>query len=163
MTAAAKKPAKAAPARARATLADPTPPKAPSPAAVDHPNPASAKDPALTPVPGLDPRGAPLQTLEGGGYVDAAGAVHAPPPTPTRESALTANDEPGAGSSDPSTLARPRRVLLEDEATVKVEPLAKAFILTDGAGEHSYPAGTTVMAKSHVNHWYAKAHGVKAK
>ncbi len=102
--------------------------------------------------------------IEGGGYVDTAGSVHAAPPTPTVESAATANDAPGAGDSTGHSFSRPRRQLAAEADVVDVEPTRSAFMLTSGHGaEAHYPAGTTRMPRAHAEHWYAKNHGVKIK
>lgn len=119
-----------------------------------------------TPQVGVDPRTVDGSTHEdaknisGGGYVDGQGHVHAAPPTPTRESAATANDAPGAGGEVKHSS---RRTLLEgaNAKQVKVH-VAKPFKLTDATGvEHHYSPGEQDMAEDHADHWYAKAHGVK--
>lgn len=158
MATAAKKPAKAAQKPAAKT----TPTPAPRPR-------ASIIDPAAgIPKVGIDPRtvdGSAAEgttDIKGGGYHDERGAMHAAPPTPTRESAATANDAPGAGGDNAAT-ARPRRTLLTPESVkmVKVK-VPKAFRLTDASGaEHHYDATTKEMSQEHAEHWYAKAHGVE--
>lgn len=101
--------------------------------------------------------------VPGGGYVDTGGALHAAPPTPTREHALTANDEPGAGTSGgPSR--RPRADLAPEADLVDVEPIRQPFRLTDDRGaEHEYGPATRQMPRAHATHWYAKNHGVRLK
>lgn len=150
---------------ARKALA-PSPAPAPRRAAAAETKPVAGADKVL-PVAGVDPRtvdGASQEgttNIEGSGYADANGHLHAAPPTPTRESAATANDAPGAGGSQPG--AHKRRTLLEgaDVETVKVK-VTKPFRLTDAAGvEHHYDTTTTEMAKDHAEHWYAKAHDVQ--
>ena len=120
-----------------------------------------------SPAVGIDPRtvdgavGEGSTDIPGGGYVDANGGLHAAPPTPTRESAATANDAPGAGGSLPHPA--PRRTLLEgaDTTTVKVK-VHKPFRLTDAGGvEHVYDETVTEMPKDHAEHWYARAHNVE--
>lgn len=152
----AKKPARAA--------AKPIAP-APSPARrAALAGPTSADAPAV----GIDPRtvdGAAhedSQDIPGAGYVDQQGGLHAAPPTPTRESAATANDEPGAGSSTGDAPPVSRHQLMRTGDLVKVH-VAKAFTLTDGLGEHRYEVGVNEMPAEHVDHWYAKAHGVTKK
>lgn len=181
MTAAKKKPANSAP-RKRAVL-QPDTPKAPTPPgmakkAVDTEGRTRDISGGSVPRPqsdirqGFDPRddsgidGAASNEgntpIEGGGYTDTAGAVHAAPPTPTREHAATANDEPGAGDSTGHGMApRPRRQLAGDPAVDLAEPTRRHLVLTDAKGEHVYPAGTTKMPREHAEHWYAKAAGVK--
>lgn len=113
-----------------------------------------------TPTVGVDPRTEGAQDIEGGGFVDANGHIHAAPPTPTRESAATANDAPGAGGE---VKHAPRRTLLEgaNDKQVKVN-VPKPFRLTDATGaEHQYTVGEQEMPEDHADHWYAKAHGVE--
>lgn len=157
-----KKPAKTATRKALA----PSPAPAPRRAAIAETTAVEGADKVLHAV-GVDPRtvdGSAQEgttNIEGSGYTDERGHLHAAPPTPTRESAATANDAPGAGGSMPAHA--PRRTLLEgaDVETVKVR-VTKPFRLTDAAGvEHQYDVTTTEMPKDHAEHWYAEAHDVQ--
>ena len=121
---------------------------------------------ASNPLVGIDPRATDdLNALN-----NAAGRVVAAPPTPTVETAKTANDEPGAGGHP---LEAPQTPDANAVAAVKRRPSAKdvemvsvtvprAFILNDDGGvKHNYGPGVQDMPRSHAEHYYAAANGVE--
>lgn len=137
-------------------------------AAKPAPAPAKAARTPLVdaPKPGVDPRDpSHLQDEDGDAtsLADIAATTIASPPSPTNESALTANDAPGAGglaAGEPVPQPR-KRTALKNEKLVKVS-VPKAFNLTlDDGSTVRYEAGTETMLEEHAEHWYAQANGVE--
>lgn len=114
---------------------------------------------ATTPTPGIDPR----VTAEAQAQNEAAHRVIAAAPTPTVESAATANDHPGIGGDTPTDadhLPR-RRAKVKKVETVSVT-VPKTFTITDDNGEKfTYHQGIQDIDREHAEHWYAAAHGVE--
>ncbi|MNK83650.1 hypothetical protein D3C87_1034710 [compost metagenome] len=127
-----------------------------------------APRPAAARAAPVDPRRSDdaVDTSGDSGVTQTNNIVVASPPTPTNESAVTANEsgtlagnEGGATPLDPAVEVVRRRVIGGNQKMVKVK-VERAFRLDDGTGIHEYQSGPAVeMPAEHAEHWYAKAAG----